>query len=73
MAQLQKHALLTLFGLVLAALAVAWLQPNTNGGTTFVVVIAVLFVNAVGGIVIRFRTRGVPKPPATSKAKAPRK
>jgi hypothetical protein len=82
MAQLQKHALLTLFGLVLAALAVAWIQPNTNGGTAFVVVMMVLFANAVGAIVIRSRTKqgGTAKAPAVApggrsaaKAKAPRK
>lgn len=79
---MQKHALLTLFGLLLAALAVAWIQPNTNGGTTFVVVVMVLFTNAVGVIAIRSRMkqRGSPKVPAlvpvartTAKAKASRK
>jgi hypothetical protein len=71
MAPLQKHALLTLFGLVLAALAVAWIQPNTTGGTTFVVVVMVLFVNVTGAIAIRSRTKkgGAAKP----SAEAPRK
>jgi hypothetical protein len=78
MAQMQKHALLTLFGLVLAALAVAWVQPNTNGGTAFVVVVTVLFVNAVGAIAIRSRTKqgGAAKVPgarAAAKAKALKK
>jgi hypothetical protein len=37
---MQKHALLTLLGLILAALAeaVVWLRPNAIGGTAFVVV-----------------------------------
>jgi hypothetical protein len=61
MAQLQKHAFLTLSGLVLAALAVAWIQPNTTGGTTFVVVIMVLFMNVVGAIAIRSRTKQGPR------------
>jgi len=45
---MQKYALLTLLGLLLAALAVAWIRPNDNGGTAFVVVISVLFTNAIG-------------------------
>jgi hypothetical protein len=52
---MQKHALLTLLGLVLAGLTVAWLRPNTIGGTTFVVVVSVLLVNAIGAIAIRPR------------------
>ena len=67
---MQKHALLTLLGLVLGALAVAWIQPNTNGGTTFVVVVSVLLVNAVGAIAIRPRKqqREVPKPRVATSA-----
>jgi hypothetical protein len=52
---MQKHALLTLLGLVLAALTVAWIRPNTIGGTAFVVVVSVLLVNAIGAIAIRPR------------------
>jgi hypothetical protein len=48
LAWMQKHAVLTLMGLLLAAASVAWLQPNTNGGTAFVVVISVLLVNLIG-------------------------
>lgn len=79
---MQQHALLTLFGLILAALVVAWIQPNTNGGTTFLVVVVLLLANAFGAITIRFRGRrqGTPKAPDlvtaardTAKVKAPRK
>ena len=59
---MQKHALLTVVGLVLAAAAVAWVQPNTNGGTTFIVVIIVMFVNAVGVVAIRSRSKHNPAP-----------
>jgi hypothetical protein len=52
---MQKHALLTLLGLILAALAVAWLRPNAIGGTAFVVVVSVLLANAIGAIAIRPR------------------
>jgi multisubunit Na+/H+ antiporter MnhG subunit len=51
----QKHAVLTLFGLVFAAILVAWVRPNTTGGTTFLVVFAVLIVNAVGSMFHRMR------------------
>jgi hypothetical protein len=45
---MQKHAFLTLVALLLAALAVAWLRPNDNGGIAFVVVVSVLLTNAIG-------------------------
>ena len=48
MAGMQKHALLTLLGLLLAALAVASIRPNESGGTAFVVVLSVLSTNAIG-------------------------
>jgi hypothetical protein len=53
MGLLQKHAILTAVGLILSILAVAWLQPNSAGGTTFVVVFLLLVVNAVGAVIIR--------------------
>jgi hypothetical protein len=53
MGLLQKHAILTAVGLVLSILAVAWLQPNSTGGTTLVVVFLLIVVNAVGAIIIR--------------------
>lgn len=52
---LSRHALATLIGLILAALAVAWIRPLTAGGTTFIVVLMLLFVNAIGGILGRTR------------------
>ena len=48
--EMQKHAFLTLVGLILAALCVAWLRPNASEGTAFVVVTAILFVNVVGAM-----------------------
>jgi multisubunit Na+/H+ antiporter MnhG subunit len=53
MGLVQKHAILTAVGIILSIMAVAWLQPNEVGGTTFVVVVLLLMVNAVGAIFIR--------------------
>jgi hypothetical protein len=58
MGLVQKHAILTAVGLVLSIVAIAWLQPNSNGGTTFVVVFLLLLVNAVGAIFVRGRPTG---------------
>jgi hypothetical protein len=58
MGLVQKHAILTAVGLLLSILAVAWLEPNSVGGTTFVVVFLLLVVNALGAIVIRARPTG---------------
>jgi hypothetical protein len=49
MGLVQKHAILT---------AIAWLEPNSNGGTTFVVVFLLLVVNAVGAVFVRARPTG---------------
>ena len=58
MGLMQKHAILTAVGLLLSILAVAWLEPNSAGGTTFVVVFLLLVVNSLGAIVIRARPTG---------------
>jgi hypothetical protein len=58
MGLVQKHAILTAVGLLLSIVAVAWLEPNSTGGTTFVVVFLLLVVNALGAIVIRARPNG---------------
>jgi hypothetical protein len=59
MGLVQKHAILTAIGLVLSIAAIAWLEPNSNGGTTFVVVFLLIVVNAVGAVFVRARpTRG---------------
>jgi hypothetical protein len=58
MGLVQKHAILTAVGLVLSIVAIAWLQPNSNGGTTFVVVFLLLLVKAVGAIFVRARPTG---------------
>jgi TRAP-type uncharacterized transport system fused permease subunit len=55
MGLVQKHAILTAVGLLLSILAVAWLEPNSAGGTTFVVVFLLLVVNALGAILFRAR------------------
>jgi len=55
MGLVQKHAILTAIGLVLSILAVAWLEPNSTGGTTFIVVFLLLMVNALGAIIVRAR------------------
>ena len=53
MSFVQRHAILTAIGAILSVAAVAWLQPNSAGGTTFVVVFLLLIVNAVGAIFFR--------------------
>jgi hypothetical protein len=65
---MQKHAFLTLLGLLLAALAVAWIRPNATGGTAFVVVISVLFVNAIGIAIWPRNKKQKDKPPASNAA-----
>ena len=58
MGLVQKHAILTAVGLLLSVVAVAWLEPNSTGGTTFVVVFLLLAVNAIGAMLIRARPTG---------------
>ncbi|MGJ4941506.1 hypothetical protein ACQR1W_13110 [Bradyrhizobium sp. HKCCYLS1011] len=53
MGVLQQHTILSVVGIAFAIAAVAWLQPVTAGGTTFVVVCVVLVVNAFGALFIR--------------------
>jgi len=55
MGLIQKHAILTALGLILSIMAVAWLQPRGTGGTTLVVVVLLLVVNAVGAMILRGR------------------
>ena len=56
---MQRHVILTFIGVVLAIALVAWVRPETAGGTTFLVVIILLAVNAVGAIVGLMRKRPV--------------
>jgi len=53
-----KHASLTLIGLVLGALLVFWIRPETDGGTAFLVVVGMLFSNVVGAICMRLLPSG---------------
>jgi len=46
----RRHAVLTAVGLVLGSATVYWLEPETLGGTTFVMVTWMALVNAVGAI-----------------------
>ena len=62
MGRLQKHIFVTVIGIVLSIIAVAWLQPQSAGGTTLVVVFLVLLVNAVGAIFIRGAPAGSAEP-----------
>ena len=50
MGTVKRHAGLTAVGLVLGSAVVYWLQPETVGGTTFVVVVCAVLVNAIGAI-----------------------
>ena len=54
---MQRHIILTFIGVVLAIALVAWVRPETAGGTTFLVVIILLAVNAIGAIVGLMRKR----------------
>lgn len=54
---MQRHIILTFFGIVLAIALVAWVRPETTGGTAFLVVITLLAVNAIGAIVGLMRRR----------------
>ena len=49
---MQTHLVSTFIGVLLAIGLVAWIQPNT-GGTTFIVVVTLLAVNAVGALAHR--------------------
>lgn len=55
-----KFALFTLLGVLLGVLAVWWIQPETSGGTTFIVTITVVAVTAIAQIISSFRR---PRPP----------
>ena len=54
---MQRHLILTFIGVVLAIALVAWVRPETVGGTTFLVVVVLLSVNAIGAIVGLVRKR----------------
>jgi hypothetical protein len=54
--QLRKHVILTFIGVVVAVTLVAWVRPETPGGTTFLVVVAILAVNAIGATIARDTT-----------------
>ena len=58
MGLVRKHTILTAVGAILSVAAVAWLQPNSAGGTTFVVVFLLLIVNAVGALFFRIGPTG---------------
>jgi hypothetical protein len=66
---MQKHAVLTLLGLVIAALIVAWIRPNTNGGTAFLVVVTILLVNAIGAAIVQLSESRRRAPPRHPRAK----
>ena len=55
---MQKHILLTFAGVLLAIVLVAWIKPLSTGGTTFIVVVTLLAVNAVGALVLRLSGSG---------------
>ena len=48
------HVVLTCAGVLVAIALVAWIQPVSTGGTTFIVVVTLLAVNALGALVLRF-------------------
>ena len=48
---MRKHALLTMAGILFGVLALAWVRPETPGGSTFLVVAAVAVANAIGALV----------------------
>ncbi|MDO9711989.1 hypothetical protein [Paracraurococcus lichenis] len=63
---MQKHAALTIFGLVFGIAMLAWVEPNTSGGASLLVVLCIFIANASGAAF------GISKPDATKpKAAAP--
>lgn len=50
---MQTHIVSTCAGVLIAILLVAWIRPLSAGGTTFIVVVTLLAVNAVGALVLR--------------------
>jgi len=57
---MRKHAILTAVGLLIGLLALAWVQPNTSAGATFLVLLGVVLVNAVGAILSLLLPSGKP-------------
>lgn len=50
---MNTHVVLTFVGVLVAIVLVAWIEPLSTGGTTFIVVVTLLAVNAVGALVLR--------------------
>jgi hypothetical protein len=48
-----KHIVLSVVGVLLGLAALAWIQPNTSAGATFLLTLSIALVNAVGYIVGR--------------------
>jgi hypothetical protein len=43
-----KHVVLTVIGILIGLLALAWLRPNTSAGATFLLLMSVAIINALG-------------------------
>ena len=54
---MQKHVILTAVGLVLGLAALVWVAPATNAGATFLVLLIIVVVNAVGALMTLWRDR----------------
>jgi len=51
-----KIGLLTGIGIVLALLALWWIQPETSGGQALLALIVFAAVNGIGGLIWRAKT-----------------
>ncbi len=60
---MQKHLVLTIFGLAAGFLLLAWVEPMTNGGATLLVVLSMLLFNALGTTLSAVARLGAPKVP----------
>jgi multisubunit Na+/H+ antiporter MnhG subunit len=65
---MQKHIILTAISLLLSVLGVAWVQPNTTAGVSFLVLFIVVLVNA-GGALVLMAVSSKPKRKRSTKAK----
>jgi multisubunit Na+/H+ antiporter MnhG subunit len=69
---MQKHVVLTAVGLLLGLLALAWVQPNTSGGASLLILVTIIVVNAVGVVVNAVGVHVNPRSPQTNKKRQPK-
>lgn len=60
---MKRHLGLSFLGILLGLAALAWIQPNTSEGATFLLLISVAVANLAGALVSWAITQWKPKPP----------